>query len=545
MKHQVETTVLRGIDRTLDEEEWPLLELKDATITHHHRRKKAGQLVDLFEVNLHGPFRVKGRLGKLKKHQECLVLGTASRLYKEDIVIPEAYTYSLEIKDDGRIIIWVLGNCGWYALSPAKEYRAIFDQMVEKTKIWLFLEAKYVPAIYRGKYRLRGSAHDVYVEFSKEYPDWPTAKEAAALFHKHHGWIVLKMLVKAEEVDSWARTPIHTEMFTQHKDTVGEIQRLLRARSEQGMSAAQDAGKEELTSIEDAEHVIRVKTVISDAPTQPTSQSTTTIMISNPITQRQYLRGSTKSQKVITPSPSATMKREPSPLIEDTTATEDAEEEESSESEPEDVKPVRHSAKGKSVLRPRTSTIPLEVPSPLASHSSTTKIDEDEEIMDFELDDAIKPSNKRPADNDDDDDDLLATPAERLKKRYRAIHAQPRRSQSRSETPSLDPKLEWPPLRPGTGKPPIEMGYVPPTSSSRLGGPWICSVPSCKYKLLEGDSVSGRALIEAHYESHARAMQDAVEVIGVETQAARGIYHVDNLLAKIEQMATVWAKHRS
>ena len=156
--------MLRGINRALDEEEWPLLELKDVTITHQHRRKKAGQLVDLFEVNLHGPFRVRGRLGKLKKDQESLVLGAASRLYKEDIVIPEAYTYSLEIKDDGRIIIWVLGNCGWYALSPAKEYKAIFDQMVEKTKIWLFLEVKYVPVIYKGKKKLRGSVHDVFVE---------------------------------------------------------------------------------------------------------------------------------------------------------------------------------------------------------------------------------------------------------------------------------------------------------------------------------------------------------------------------------------------
>ncbi|KAF8433839.1 hypothetical protein BGX38DRAFT_1275951 [Terfezia claveryi] len=537
MKHQVETTVLRGIDRTLEEEEWPLLELKDATITHHHRRKKAGQLVDLFEVNLHGPFRVKGRLGKLKKHQESLVLGTASKLYKEDIVIPEAYTYSLEIKGDGKIIIWVLGNCGWYALSPAKEYKAIFDQMVEKTKIWLFLEAKYVPAIYKGKYRLRGSAHDVFVEFSREYPDWPTAKEAAALFHKHHEWIVLKMLVKAEEVDNWARTPIHTEMFTQHQDTVSEIQRILRARSEQGMSTAQD------TSIEDGEHVIRVMTeskVTSEASTEPPSQPTTPIMISNPITQRQNLRGNTRSQKVVPPSPPAALKQEPSLPIEDT--TEDVEEGESSESELEDVKPIRRSAKGKSVLRPRTSTIPLEAPTPVTSRSSTTKIDEDDEMMDFELDEDRKPSNKRPAVSDDND--LLATPAERLKKRYRAIHAQPRRSQSRSETPSLDTKIEWPALRPGTGKSPIEMGYMPPTSSSRPGGSWMCSVPNCKYKLLEGDSVSGRALIEAHYESHARVMQDAMEIIGVETQAARGIYHVDNLLAKIEQMASVWAKHR-
>ena len=331
------------------------------------------------------------------------------------------------------------------------------------------------------------------------------------------------MLVKPEEVENWARTPIHAEMFTQYEDTVGKIQRILTARTEQGMSSAQDADAYQLALIEDGEHIIRVKTeskLTSEASTQPQSQPTTQIMISNPITQRHNLRGCTKSEKVGNPSHSTTLKRELSAPIEDKTAMT----EESSESEPEDVKPLRRSAKGKSVLRPRTSTIPLEVPSPLAGHSFTN-IDEDEEMVDFELDEGTKASNKRPAVSDDDG--ILATPAERLQKRYRAIQAQPRRSQSRSETPSLDPKLEWPALRPGTGKSPIEMGYMPPTTGSRPGGLWTCSVPNCKYKLLEGDSVAGRALIEEHYESHARVMQDAMEIIGVETQAARGIYHVE------------------
>lgn len=170
MKYQIETAVLRGIDRSLDEEEWPLLELKDATVSHNHRRKKAGQYVDLFEVNLHGPFRVKGRLGKLKKDQECLTLGTVSKLYKEEFVIPETYTYSLEIKDDGAIIIWVLGNCGWYALSPAKEYKSIFDQMVEKTKIWLFIEAKYLSSIHKRKKKLRGTTNELYTEVCAYIP---------------------------------------------------------------------------------------------------------------------------------------------------------------------------------------------------------------------------------------------------------------------------------------------------------------------------------------------------------------------------------------
>src|SRR5438128_2084054 len=102
------------------------------------------------------------------------------------------------------------------------------------------------------------------------------------------------MLVKAEEVDNWARTPIHTEMFTQYKDTVGEIQRILRARSEQGMSTAQDADADQLASIEAGEHVIRVKReskVTSEPSTQLPSQSTNPIMISNPIMQRQNLHG--------------------------------------------------------------------------------------------------------------------------------------------------------------------------------------------------------------------------------------------------------------
>lgn len=165
MRHSVETELLCGITRALDEEEWPLLELEDVTISYNQPREKAGQLVDLFKVHLHGPFHVKGKLGKLKKDQESLALIDLSKLYKDYIFIPKVYTYSLEVKNDGKIIIWVLGNCGWYALSPAKEYQPIFEQMLEKTKIWLFLENKYVPSIYyRGKKKLKGTAQDVFID---------------------------------------------------------------------------------------------------------------------------------------------------------------------------------------------------------------------------------------------------------------------------------------------------------------------------------------------------------------------------------------------
>ncbi|KAF8460480.1 hypothetical protein BDZ91DRAFT_738975 [Kalaharituber pfeilii] len=649
-----ETVALRHIDETLDDDEWPLLELKDATVSHQHRREQSGKLVDLFDVHLHGPFRVKGRLGKLKKDQESLALAALTKIYSEEIIINKVYTYSLEIKHDGRIVIWVLGNAGWYALSPAKEYKAIFDQMVEKTKIWLFVEEKYTPLIFKGKgKKLKGNVHELYIEFSQAYPEWPTAKDVEALFHKHHDWLILKMLVNDDEVENWARTPLHTEMFSRYKDSVEEIQRIQKRRS--ALASSTHAGAEKLSPPPDSQ--IHVKSSVSESSNSQISP--TPIMISNPISLPRNIRANSKSPVLFTsleawairsglnpavidrnkllditfetyefkdksiakdvlcarahdlvalmvqsqrypwnktralselrstklrnkrytvainhklverfaagvevvdkqmetpafttPSPSVVKEKSPSLYYDNAVIMnseeegeeedeeeedEEEQEEEESEVEQEDVKSTR-SSKGKSVLRPRASDIPVEVPSPLTGHSDG-KVDEDEEMVDCDYeDDMIIPSKSRIKREAEEE----GSTAERLTKRYRSLHAQARTSQS----PSVESRKTWPELRPGTGKPPIKVGHLPPTSSDRPGGVWICSVPNCKLKIFEADTLVGRRQVEAHYESHGRVMQDALDLIGSETQATRGMYHVDNLLAKIEEMANNWAEHR-
>ena len=194
-----ETAVLRRYDSNLHEEEWPQLELKDAIVTHHNRRDQAGKLVDLLEVDLHGPFRVRGKLGKLDKDQESigwftslshssyrpggsyseLAIPALTKLYSEHITLSKVYTYSLELKEDGGIVIWVLGTAGWYALSPAKEYKAIFEQMVEKAKIYHFMKDIYSHIIFRKKgKKLKRTVNDLYtevcasgLEFSLQCPD--------------------------------------------------------------------------------------------------------------------------------------------------------------------------------------------------------------------------------------------------------------------------------------------------------------------------------------------------------------------------------------
>lgn len=363
------------------------------------------------------------------------------------------------------------------------------------------------------------------------------------------------MLVKETEVDKWARTPIYTEMFSQYKGVVDDVQRILKERNEPVLLTGGDAN-EAVLYLREEEELLVVKPMpgsqrTSEAATQ-ISQPPSPIMISNPLSQRKNIRGTSKLQKDATPPslsypppatpppatplpatpppatpPPVAIKQDPSVITDDmAVSADDLDDEESSEGETENANPQRLSAKGKSVLRPRTTTFLVEPSSPLAGFGSPNIVDEDEDMADLDLIfDDIKPNNKRYADSDSDDP--TATPAERLKKRYRAIQAQPRFSESRSETPALDSKIDWPKLRAGTGKPPIEVGHMPPTTSTRPGGAWACSVPGCRYKILGGDSASGRTLIEEHYKVHSQAMQDAMEIIGLETKTARGIYHVE------------------
>ncbi len=65
-----ESQALVPPDPDKDTEDWPLLELSDATVTLPTRRASQRDLVDLFDVSELGPFRVKGCLGKIPRRYQ-------------------------------------------------------------------------------------------------------------------------------------------------------------------------------------------------------------------------------------------------------------------------------------------------------------------------------------------------------------------------------------------------------------------------------------------------------------------------------------------
>lgn len=55
------------------------------------------------------------------------------------IVIENVTHYAYGQHNDGEIGVWVAGSAGWFALSPAKGYRSMFNDAVEAIDLLYFL----------------------------------------------------------------------------------------------------------------------------------------------------------------------------------------------------------------------------------------------------------------------------------------------------------------------------------------------------------------------------------------------------------------------
>lgn len=59
------------------------------------------------------------------------------------IVIDNVTHYAYGQHDDGEIGVWVAGRAGWFAISPAKGYRPMFNDTVEAIDLLYFLADRH------------------------------------------------------------------------------------------------------------------------------------------------------------------------------------------------------------------------------------------------------------------------------------------------------------------------------------------------------------------------------------------------------------------
>ena len=218
----LETQALRAADPLIPIDDLPQFKLYDAVVEERRPRRSltsihgnAQKLVNLLDVHLDGPYVVRGRLGPLDEDsKELAILPNVANI---EITIPEVNIYSLELLDSGDITIWAQGKAGWYALTPATQYRGFFKSMEEKARIWLFLEDKYVHAPKSRGRKSRDTVENLYKEFASMNPRWSDPKVAAALFHKHAPWLLLRVLAGDASSQQLEGTALFLELTTIYK----------------------------------------------------------------------------------------------------------------------------------------------------------------------------------------------------------------------------------------------------------------------------------------------------------------------------------------
>ncbi|KAF8538112.1 hypothetical protein BDD12DRAFT_843759 [Trichophaea hybrida] len=449
-----------------DVEDWPLFELTDASVVLY-RRGKPEELVDLFNVVEDGPFRLRGMLSPVQKKWKKSV--RTPDVYTQPLVIPKVVTYGMEHVakkgcDTRQTVIWVLGAAAWYSIAPSAEYKPIFEQLVEKARVWLFLQDRY--AKFHGKGRpLKGTVMEIYKDFTEYDPKYRTARAASKLFDKHHRYLLFMMMKLESDVEMWKRTPIYLHFKEDFEDSVLEAMRFFgHIKKDKTPPPAPDDSEDEEDSCgadDDDDEDIEERT---PEPRDDDDSSTTV--------------GKTVSTK------------------------------------------------GRSILRPRRSVIPLEPPSP-----ESRLVPDDASPIETRL--------KRRQGLET----ITVASGSRLKRQMLSFPSEspPPSSMQYSEPPRSESPVQQ---RNGKGV------HKPNGRLSRKfmeDNTWTCTldVPRCTHVVTNAKTRDGRHAIEQHYAFHGKIMADAMQTIDMEVQAnSSGGYHVSHLMKKIQEMSQKWEQSK-
>ncbi|OJI96037.1 hypothetical protein ASPVEDRAFT_48312 [Aspergillus versicolor CBS 583.65] len=244
-----EDSVLAARDPSLvDENAWEEFSLSEVRILVPGKSRYA----NLLTATPENPVQVTGCLDEVEEEQESLVLDP-DYLTKR-IVIDNVSHFAYGQHNDGEVGIWVAGQAGWFSISPAKGYRAVFNDVVEAIDLLYFLTDRNKPkrrSARRKKKWNYPSLEDLCDEYVLHtHGICEDGDDSAEVFYKHHNFLLSRMINGEEEVN-WAETNIFPHICEKFPEDFEE----LRAQKE-----AKEAETEEEDNDEDEEMEDRAPT---------------------------------------------------------------------------------------------------------------------------------------------------------------------------------------------------------------------------------------------------------------------------------------------
>ncbi|KAF2111359.1 hypothetical protein BDV96DRAFT_582045 [Lophiotrema nucula] len=202
-----ESEALKPIDPSISNpDDYEIYTLSDARVVYARSGNggKKGAEASLLAAYADCPLRVEGRLERVERHQGKLLLKKPFRPL--DITIENVTRYSYGQTEDGEIMIWALGESGWFEIRPARNYREIYGDMVQAVEILYFITDIYSEPRKRGGGPSAGLIFQEYAE--DERFACSDSTEAAAIFDKHRSFLLMCLLSRAQGV-GWSNTPIY------------------------------------------------------------------------------------------------------------------------------------------------------------------------------------------------------------------------------------------------------------------------------------------------------------------------------------------------
>jgi hypothetical protein len=130
-----------------------------------------------------------------------------------NIVIRNVTRFSYGQMTDGELVIWALGEAGWFEIQPAHNYKGIYADMVEAVELLYFITDIYNEPRKRGG---GPSAQLIYQEYAEDEKYPCTDPEVAAhIFNKHHEFLLMCFLNRAQGI-GWSNTPIYQSFRRQY-----------------------------------------------------------------------------------------------------------------------------------------------------------------------------------------------------------------------------------------------------------------------------------------------------------------------------------------
>ncbi|KAK9489971.1 hypothetical protein V1508DRAFT_426391 [Lipomyces doorenjongii] len=145
-----ELSIFERPDPTTDVLEWPCVQLEGISIY----ADTSSSLTDITDVDNEDDidnYTVEGNLvsvtsvqgPKLLHNSFDSTVGTRVRIYNVHTTILKKLIAGNNCAEDDNIDFQVLGETSWYrCLSPSKEYRTIYSEIIDKTKLWLWITAQ-------------------------------------------------------------------------------------------------------------------------------------------------------------------------------------------------------------------------------------------------------------------------------------------------------------------------------------------------------------------------------------------------------------------